>query len=63
MQWLMLQQKEADDFVVATGRTETVRKFIEICADFLGWGGKNKSKSIIWERGMKRSVEEQILMK
>ena len=55
MQWLMLQQKEAEDFVVATGRTETVRKFIEICADFLGWGGNKKSKSIIWEG---KGVEE-----
>jgi len=49
MQWLMLQQEEAEDFVVATGRTETVRKFIEICAEYLGWGGKNKSTSIVWE--------------
>ena len=33
MQWLMLQQDQPDDFVIATGRMETVRKFIEICAD------------------------------
>ena len=42
MQWLMLQQEEPEDFVVATGRTETVRNFIEICAGFLGWGGMIK---------------------
>ena len=30
MQWLMLQQEEPEDFVIATGRMETVRKFIEI---------------------------------
>ena len=27
--WLMLQQNEADDFVLATGQTHSVRKFIE----------------------------------
>lgn len=27
--WLMLQQDEADDFVVATGETHTVREFVE----------------------------------
>ena len=49
MQWLMLQQEEPDDFVIATGRTETVRKFIEICADKLGWGNDKDGRSIIWE--------------
>ena len=49
MQWLMLQQKEPEDFVIATGRTETVRRFIEICAYKLGWC-ENKNKSAIsWE--------------
>ena len=43
MQWLMLQQKEPLDFVIATGRQESVRKFIEISAQSLGWGG------IVWE--------------
>jgi GDPmannose 4,6-dehydratase len=28
--WLMLQQEKADDYVVATGETHTVREFIEI---------------------------------
>ena len=37
MQWLMLQQEEPDDFVISTGRMETVRKFIEICAKKLNW--------------------------
>ncbi len=46
-QWLMLQQDKPDDFVIATGRMETVRRFIELSAHKLGWGDKNKS--IIWE--------------
>ena len=43
MQWMMLQQKKPADFVIATGRQETVRKFIELTAKELNWG------SIIWE--------------
>lgn len=39
MQWRMLQQPTPEDFVIATGRQETVRRFIELTADLLGWGG------------------------
>ena len=50
MQWLMLQQKDPEDFVIATGRMVTVREFIELCAQELGWDKNNKeSKGIIWE--------------
>ena len=38
MQWLMLQQEQPEDFVIATGRQESVRKFIELSALSLGWG-------------------------
>jgi len=34
--WLMLQQKKADDFVIATGKTTTVREFIEIAFAHIG---------------------------
>ncbi len=49
MQWLMLQQDRPEDFVISTGRTETVRSFIEITARALGWDNKGKCKPIIWE--------------
>ena len=49
MQWLMLQQEKPEDYVISTGRTETVRKFIEMCAEKLGWKSKKNSSSIIWE--------------
>ena len=48
MQWLMLQQREPKDYVISTGRTESVRKFAEISASYLGWGADSKT-SIIWE--------------
>lgn len=36
MQWLMLQQEKADDFVIATGRQCSVREFIRLSAKELG---------------------------
>ena len=41
MQWLMLQQEQPEDFVIATGRQESVRRFIELTAQQLGWGAIN----------------------
>ena len=50
MQWLMLQQDFPDDYVIATGRMESVRRFIEICAQKLGWNSSDKKEPpIIWE--------------
>ena len=43
MQWMMLQQNKPEDFVIATGRQESVRTFIEITAKFLDWG------DLVWE--------------
>lgn len=36
MQWMMLQQEKAEDFVIATGKQYSVRQFIEWSADELG---------------------------
>jgi len=42
--WRMLQQKKAEDYVLATGETHSVREFIEECAKILKielrWKGK-----------------------
>jgi GDPmannose 4,6-dehydratase len=44
MQWRMLQQQgPPEDFVIATGRQESVRRFIELAAQQLGWG------AMVWE--------------
>ena len=42
MQWLMLQQDEPDDFVIATGVQHSVRDFVNAAADELGM-------KILWE--------------
>jgi GDPmannose 4,6-dehydratase len=36
MQWLMLQQEQAEDFVIATGKQISVRDFIKMSAENLG---------------------------
>lgn len=36
--WLMLQQSEPDDFVVATGETHSIREFLEEAFNYVGLG-------------------------
>jgi GDPmannose 4,6-dehydratase len=52
MQWLMLQQDRAEDFVIATGVQYTVRQFIEKTAGALGmqlrWAGKGVNEVGYW---------------
>jgi len=42
--WLMLQQPEPDDYVIATGETHTVREFVELAFEHVGihliWQGE-----------------------
>ncbi|MGI6423156.1 MAG: GDP-mannose 4,6-dehydratase [Candidatus Dojkabacteria bacterium] len=40
--WLMLQQEKPDDYVIATGKTHTVREFVELTCKKLGF-------EIVWE--------------
>jgi GDPmannose 4,6-dehydratase len=55
MQWLMLQQDAPEDFVIATGRQHSVRRFVELAAAELGielaWQGSG-----VAERGLVASV-------
>ena len=48
MQWMMLQQKEPDDFVIATGIQHSVRDFINIAASEIGinikWKGSGPNE-------------------
>ncbi|MDC3201832.1 GDP-mannose 4,6-dehydratase, partial [Candidatus Pelagibacter sp.] len=48
VQWLMLQQKKPEDFVIATGKQYSVRDFVNLAAKNLNmkikWKGKNESE-------------------
>ena len=50
MMWKMLQYKNPEDFVISTGRMETVRRFCELTAKSLGWGNNSTNgKALFWE--------------
>ena len=53
MQWLMLQQDQPDDFVIATGVQYSVRQFIELSAAELGisirWQGQGIDEQGWWD--------------
>jgi GDPmannose 4,6-dehydratase len=52
MQWMMLQQDTAEDFVIATGRQYSVRQFINWTAEALGmqlrWEGEGVNEVAYW---------------
>ncbi len=49
MQWLMLQQEQPEDFVIATGQQHSVRKFVQVAAEQLGmkvtWQGSGAEET------------------
>ncbi len=61
MQWRMLQQAKAEDYVISTGHQVSVREFVELCAKELKWGG------IIWEGkgvneiGLRSDTKEKVI--
>lgn len=59
MQWMMLQQDDPEDFVIATGKQISVKSFVEISARHLGvefeWSGHG-----VDEVGKVKSVDKKI---
>ena len=59
--WLMLQQKKAEDFVIATGKTTTVRAFTDMAFRELGinlaWKGKGINEKGVDKKTGKTMVE------
>ena len=55
MQWLMLQQEEPEDFVIATGEQHSVRDFVRLAADELGielsWIGSGVEEKAVDQAG------------
>ena len=52
MQWLMLQQNEPDDFVIATGTQYSIRDFVNVAAKeldmFIEWTGNGVNEKGYW---------------
>lgn len=62
--WRMLQQEKADDYVLATGETHTVREFVERAFDAVGtkikWQGPTGT---VDEIGVDESDESKVLVR
>ncbi|MBB4631768.1 GDP-mannose 4,6-dehydratase [Sphingosinicella soli] len=68
MQWLMLQQEQPEDFVIATGEQHSVRDFVNCAAEELGmrfeWRGKGVEEVgvlVAAEGGLKTRIGEPVV--
>lgn len=56
-QWLILQQPEPEDYVIATGKQHSVREFVNLAAEKLGialsWGGRGAREHALDASGKK----------
>lgn len=59
-QWLMLQQDEPEDFVIATGHHHSVREFVERSAKELGLAVKWRGAGVT-EVGIVDSIDQKVL--
>jgi len=59
MQWLMLQQDEPDDYVIATGKQYSVREFVQWSAATLGIGIEFKGEGVA-EKGIVTQVSTDL---
>ncbi len=57
--WLMLQQEEADDYVIATGETHSVRRFCEVAFGHLGL---NYTDYVVQDERYMRPAEVDLLV-
>ena len=60
MQWKILQQKKAEDYVIATGKTTTVRDFINECCKYLNlkivWVGRGLNEKAYLLNGKRKEL-------
>jgi GDPmannose 4,6-dehydratase len=60
MQWKILQKSKPDDYVIATGKTTSVREFISECCEYLNlkikWEGKGLNEKAYLVDGKKKEL-------
>ena len=60
IQWKIIQQKKPDDFVIATGKTISVREFINECCKYLKlkiiWKGSGLNEKAYLDLGNKKKL-------
>ncbi|HFC30667.1 MAG TPA: GDP-mannose 4,6-dehydratase [Oceanospirillales bacterium] len=64
MQWLMLQQQVADDYVIATGEQHSVRDFVNLAAKVVGvelsWHGKAEKEYAIIAKVNNQKIRKKV---
>ena len=64
MQWKILQQKKPDDYIIATGKSYSVKEFINEACKQIGfnikWTGKGLKEKAILINGNKKEVLIQV---
>ena len=60
MQWKILQQSKPDDYVIATGKTTSVREFVNECCKYLNlkiiWQGSGINEKAYILNGNKKEL-------
>ncbi len=60
MQWKILQRKKPKDYVIATGKTTSVREFVNLCCKYLNlkikWYGKGINEKAYLINGKKKEL-------
>ena len=60
MQWKILQQNKPDDYIIATGKTHSVKDFVEECCKYLQmqiiWIGKGIREKGYWIKNGKKKL-------
>ena len=59
--WLMLQQEEPDDYIIATGETHSVRDFLEEALRILGIDAESNGKKGIEEKYINKDTKKAIV--
>jgi GDPmannose 4,6-dehydratase len=57
--WKMLQRSEADDYVIGTGTTHTVREFLDLAFDY---AGLDVEEHVTVDEGLFRPPEQNVLV-
>ena len=63
MQWKILQQKSPDDYIIATGKTTSVRDFVNECCKYLKlkiiWVGSGSNEKGYLIRNNKKRINNK----
>ena len=67
MQWMILQQKKPDDYIIASGHQHSVRDFVNLACEIIGikikWEGKGKNEKGYWMKLENGKDQKQLIVR